>query len=699
MREEAASKVARPVIAIDGPAGAGKSTLAERLATELGLPYVNTGLMYRAVARRALDQSVDVSDEDGLTAIANGLGFQLGTTSPPSLLIDGNAPAPALMLPDVEAVVSEVSRHPRLREVLRNRQRDLGAEGAVMEGRDIGTAVFPDADVKVFVSAAVGTRAHRRGLERRTGAATRGGVDGDQTEIVTRRDALDARTTPLEPAPDAIVLDTTTLGREETFRQALAITRSALAPGTRRPVGEIASSENGPISDPLPRVAVIGRQNVGKSTLLNRLAGRKIAIEDELPGVTRDRVEVEVGWDGHTFLLTDTGGFTSRARGVEAQAARQAARAVQGADLVLLVVDAQTGVTEEDAVLAGRLQRGGAAVLLVANKCDSEALERNSAEFLKLGLGEPVPVSALHGRRTGDLLDRIAEGIPRADSPLHVEAELRTCLVGRPNVGKSSLFNRLVREERAVVHEEPGTTRDAVDSVVLIDGRSLRFIDTAGLRRQVKTQGLEYYGLLRSLRAIERSHVAILVVDASQGVTSEDKRIAAQVAAAGRGLVVVLNKWDLVPSDERDRLFRDLGRRLEIFPGTPVVRTSALRGMGVGRVVPTLLAVHEAWRRRVPTAAVNREIEAALASYPPPRGVGRIRYGTQVSAGPPSFVLFGATVPGNAYRRYLENRLRRAFGFEGVPVRISFRAKAPVRIGQRAAQRGPGDPEARNHQR
>ncbi|MBA3553079.1 MAG: ribosome biogenesis GTPase Der [Actinobacteria bacterium] len=676
MREETASGVVRPVIAIDGPAGAGKSTLAERLATELGLPYVNTGLMYRAVARRALDESVDVRDEDGLTAIAERLGFQLGTGTPPSLLIDGDAPDPALMLPDVEKVVSEVSGHPRLRHVLRRRQRALGAEGAVMEGRDIGTAVFPEADVKIFISATAGTRTQRRALERRTATETGGAVDGELTEIVTRRDELDARTTPLEPAPGATVLDTTKLGREETFRRALRIARSTLEPGARMAIGEVPPLEHdAPISDPLPRVAVIGRQNVGKSTLLNRLAGRKIAIEDELPGVTRDRVEVEVGWDGHSFLLTDTGGFASRATGVEAQAARQADRAVQDADLILLVVDAQTGVTEEDAVLAGRLQRGEAPVVLVANKCDSEALERNSAEFLKLGLGDPMPVSALHGRRTGDLLDRIVEGIPRAGSQPHVEAELRTCLVGRPNVGKSSLFNRLVREERAVVHEAPGTTRDAVDSVVSIDGRSLRFIDTAGLRRQVKTQGLEYYGLLRSLRAIERSHVAILVVDASQGVTSEDKRIAAHVAATGRGLVAVLNKWDLVPSEERDRLFRDLGRRLEIFPGTPVVRTSALRGMGLGRVVPTLLAVHEAWSRRVPTAAVNREIEAALAAYPPPRGVGRIRYGTQVSAGPPSFVLFGATVPGNAYRRYLENRLRRAFGFDGVPVRISFRTK------------------------
>jgi GTPase len=425
----------------------------------------------------------------------------------------------------------------------------------------------------------------------------------------------------------------------------------------------------------LPRVAVLGRQNVGKSTLVNRLIGRNAAIATEAPGVTRDRLEEEVRWGGDQFVVVDTGGFVPRARGIDRAVWDQARRARDASDVVLLVVDAQTGIQEEDATLARELRKAGASVIVVANKIDSEAQEPRAAEFNKLGLGEPVPVSALHGRGSGDLLDRIVAALrPSEDKPL-VDVEAVFCLVGRPNVGKSSLFNRLVAEERAVVDTEPGTTRDAVDSVLEFQGRRLRFVDTAGLRRRVKSQGVEFYGWVRSMRAIDRAEVALLVVDASEGLTGEDKRVAARVAEAGRGLVAALNKWDVVPSDDRAGRFRELERELSLFPGAPVVRTSARTGAGIRRLVPALLAVREAWARRVPTSEVNRELQAALAAYPPPRGMGRIRYGTQVSAGPPTFVLFGAERPPTAYRRYLENKLRAAFGFNGVPLRISFRAR------------------------
>jgi GTP-binding protein len=240
-------------------------------------------------------------------------------------------------------------------------------------------------------------------------------------------------------------------------------------------------------------------------------------------------------------------------------------------------------------------------------------------------------------------------------------------------------FNRLVAEERVVVHPEPGTTRDAVDSVVELDGRKVRFVDTAGFRRQSKTQGVEYYGLVRSLRAIDAAHIALLVIDAGDGLTGEDKRIAARVAEAGRGMVAVLNKWDLVPSDERSERFVELTRQLTIFPGTPVLRTSALTGSGVARLAPALLAVHTAWSRRVATAEVNKILEVATAAHPPPGRVGRVRYGTQVSAGPPTFVLFGSADPGGTYRRYIERSLREAFGLGGVPVRLLFRRGKPRR--------------------
>jgi GTP-binding protein len=424
-----------------------------------------------------------------------------------------------------------------------------------------------------------------------------------------------------------------------------------------------------------PTVALVGRQNVGKSTLANRLIGRKLAIADEMPGVTRDRLEMPVTWRGRSFRLVDTGGFVGHAGGIEVSVGSQAVRAAETADLVLLVVDAATGLQEEDAMLARRLRRSGPPVLVAANKVDSERLEPEAAAFYSLGLGEPIPVSALHGRGSGELLDRILALIPEgAEAPL--EGEARFALVGRPNVGKSSLFNRLVREERAVVHDQPGTTRDAVDSLVTIGERTVRFVDTAGFRRPLKTQGVEYYGLLRAMRAIDAAHVALLVIDAGEGLTGEDKRVAARVIEAGRGLTVALNKWDLVPSGERAERFLDLTEDLKLFPKTPVLRLSALTGQGVARVAPALLTVHDRWTKRIPTAEVNRVLQRATSAHPAPRGLGRILYGTQVSTGPPTFVIFGGERFPATYARYVENSLRDAFGFGGVPIRIRFRGKA-----------------------
>jgi GTPase len=426
----------------------------------------------------------------------------------------------------------------------------------------------------------------------------------------------------------------------------------------------------------VPRIAVVGRQNVGKSTLINRLIGRRASIAHESSGVTRDRLELTARWGERSLVLIDTGGFVRHPGAIEARVADQAGRAMDYADLILLVVDAQTGVQEEDAQLARSLLRSDRPVLVVANKVDSETQEAQAADFHRLGLGEPAFVSALHGRGSGELLDRMMDLVPPGTKP-QVDDEMRFALVGRPNVGKSSLFNRLVREERAVVHEEAGTTRDAVDSVIEVDGRRIRFVDTAGFRRPLRTKGIEYYGLLRSIKAIDQAHVVLLVVDAADGFTGEDKRVAARVADSGRGLAAALNKWDLVPRGERDDRFRELSTAISLFPGTPVLRTSALTGSGVGRVLPVLFSLHEAWSRRIPTSQVNRTLQAAVGATPPPARAGRIRYGAQVSAGPPTFVLFGADDPGPAYRRYLEGFLRRAYGFAGVPIRLSFRPKAP----------------------
>lgn len=420
-----------------------------------------------------------------------------------------------------------------------------------------------------------------------------------------------------------------------------------------------------------PAVAVVGRQNVGKSTLVNRLFGRREAIADEMPGVTRDRIELETTWRGRSFRLVDTGGYRHGASGIEELVSLQSERAAEAADVVLLVVDGRTGLVEEDATLARKLRRSEVPVLVVVNKIDSDADDSEVTSFHALGLGDPMGVSALHGRGSGDLLDRIVAVLPEASDRSEEEsAEPRFAIVGRPNVGKSSLFNRLVREERSVVYEEAGTTRDAVDALVTWSGRKVRFVDTAGFRRPTRVKGVDYYSFLRAERAIERAHVALLVLDAAEGLTGEDKRIAARVMEIGRGLVVVANKWDLV--EERDRAFRELAELLVPYARTPVLRTSAKSGTGVHRLPATLATVHERWSERQPTAAVNEVVQAAQAERSAPGGV-RYRYATQVGSGPPRFVIFGGEPPAASYQRFLEGRLRRAFRLDGVPIRLRFR--------------------------
>lgn len=423
----------------------------------------------------------------------------------------------------------------------------------------------------------------------------------------------------------------------------------------------------------LPKVAVVGRQNVGKSTLANRLFGRRETIAHERPGVTRDRVELHASWRGRGFALVDTGGYLQGAKGIEALVSAQAERATAEADLVLFVVDATIGVTEEDSDLARQLRRSKTPVLLVANKVDSELEEADVADLYSLGLGEPVAVSALHGRGSGDLLDRVVALLPERGASAPVEGEPRFALVGRPNVGKSSLFNRLVGEDRAVVFEEAGTTRDAVDALVQWDTGVVRFVDTAGLRRPSKAKGVEYYGFVRAVRAIDRADVVLIVLDATEGLTAEDKRIAARVIEAGRGLLVVGNKWDLV--EGKDAVYRELTAAAARFARAPVVRTSALTGAGVHRLPAVLIAVHRRWAHRVTTAEVNRVLQDAQAERPAPNTSGRFLYATQVGTGPPTMVLFGGRPPEVSYRRFLENRFRAEFGFEGVPIRLRFRPK------------------------
>jgi GTP-binding protein len=437
----------------------------------------------------------------------------------------------------------------------------------------------------------------------------------------------------------------------------------------------------------VPRIAVVGRQNVGKSTLVNRLFGRRASIAHDRPGVTRDRVEVETSWRGRRFRLVDTAGFMHRARGIDALTGEQADRAASDADLILLVVDVVAGLTEEDATLARRLRRVVCPVLVVANKVDTARDETDATVFHSLGLGDPVAVSSLHGRATGDLLDRIVELLPAAprDGRETSDRMPSFAIVGRPNVGKSSLFNRLVGERRSVVYEEAGTTRDAIDAVVRWPSGAVRFVDTAGMRREIKVRGVEYYSLLRAADAISRADAGVLVIDATEGFTVEDKKIAVRVLQAGRALVVVANKWDLV--EEKEPALRRLEEEARPFARVRVIRTSALTGQGVHRLGPILLDARERWSLRAPTATVNEVIQLAQAERPTPRSAGTLHYATQVSTGPPEFVVFGgAGQPDATYRRFLENRLRTELGLEGIPIRLRFRQRKRTQTPRRSAR-------------
>jgi GTPase len=436
----------------------------------------------------------------------------------------------------------------------------------------------------------------------------------------------------------------------------------------------------------LARVAVVGRPNVGKSTLVNRILGRRAAITQEQPGVTRDRVTYEAEWSGRRFELVDTGGWEPRATGLQARVVAQAERAMAEADLLLFVVDATVGVTEEDAAVAARLRRGELPVLLVANKVDSAAVETQVGDLWSLGLGEPVPVSGLHGRGSGDLLDAVVERLGTGRAAAEAPPAPALAIVGRPNVGKSSLLNRLAGAELAIVDPTPGTTRDTVDSTVDRDGRRYRLVDTAGMRRSIqRAEGADYFAFVRSLEAVDRADVALLVLDAPAGVAEQDQKVAIRAAEAGCGLVLLANKWDLMDDEARHRFDLDLERKLYVVDWAPLLRTSARTGRGVEKVWGLVDGVLAERTRRVPTAALNQWLGRATEHTPPPPVRGRtvkVRYATQARVAPPELVLFTTGQLTPSYRRYLEKDLRRTFGFQGTPLRLVVRV--------RTGERGPG---------
>lgn len=442
----------------------------------------------------------------------------------------------------------------------------------------------------------------------------------------------------------------------------------------------------------LPVVAVVGRPNVGKSTLVNRIIGRREAIVEERPGVTRDRVLYRAEWRGRDFLLVDTGGLEASPDDALAGKVSEAAlAAAEAADVVAFVVDVDAGVTADDISVAEVVRRLGSRVVLVANKADTGRRERDAVELFSLGVGEPVAVSALHGRGVGDLLDVLTQGFPEETEEPGEEPAI--AIVGRPNVGKSTLFNRLVREERSIVHPEPGTTRDPVDTVVEWDGERYRFVDTAGMRRSARVdESTEFYGSVRTMRALERCDVAVLVVDADEGVTRQDLRIAEEIAELGRSAVVALNKIDLLDPDERQDRRAELRRRLPHVEWAPFLEISALSGKGVDAIVPAVRPILTARTMRIPTPLLNAVVDELQARTPiPSTGRGsRVKYAVQAEVAPPTIVLFGADAIPDRWLRYLDRGIRRRFGFEGTPIRFVTRGRQrrTSRKGERRSRAG-----------
>lgn len=427
-----------------------------------------------------------------------------------------------------------------------------------------------------------------------------------------------------------------------------------------------------------PQVVIVGRPNVGKSSLVNRLAGKRIAVVEEQRGVTRDRKAVEIDWRGLTFDVVDTGGWLEAGDDLESKISRQAESALRSADLVLLVVDVTTGLVDEDTHAARWALRSGRPVALVVNKVDDTQHEANSWEFLALGAGDPHTVSALHGRGAGDLLDYVVDQLGDQEAEEVAEADddgaLRVAIVGRPNVGKSTLFNRLIGEERSVVHDMPGTTRDAIDTVVQTEAGLIRFIDTAGMRRRAKTEaGLETYAVLRSLDALDRADIAVLVIDATVGATGQDQRLAERISGAGCPSLVVLNKWELVGVEERESVLATVGEKLAFLGDAPVMKTTATSGKGVHRILPALSIAAADYVKRVPTGALNRAIRDLQIKQPAP--TGKIRYAVQGAIEPPTFTLFVAGRLPPTYLRYVERSLRERFELGSVPLRVRVRVE------------------------
>ena len=648
------------VVALDGPSGAGKSSTSKGIAIRAGWNYLDTGALYRAVALVALEIKSDAAKDILGHLTLNRITFNADPKKPEIFLGERNISEEIRTL-NVTNKVSLIAADPEIRSELLQLQRSIiskAERGIVVEGRDIGTVVVPDAALKVYLTADIDARTSRREAEINDASVSTDAVE----QSLSSRDLADStrKTSPLAMASDAVHIDSTELNLEETIERVweLLIERSLLG---------------------LPIVAILGRPNVGKSTLINRFIGRREAIVEDTPGVTRDRVQYECEWGGRRFIVMDTGGWESKPDGISVAISAGAELAMEEADILAFVVDAQVGALDEDDVMVQELRKAKKPTLLIANKVDGDHDEADAHALWNLGLGEPHFVSGLHGRGSGDLLDTIVNLLPEVGRAQTQDGYRRIALIGRPNVGKSSLLNALAGENRSIVDDVAGTTRDPVDSLIEIGGQIWRFVDTAGIKKRAnQASGTDYYATLRTQTALERSECVALVLDASVPISEQDLRIISMVEDSGKAMVLVLNKWDLVDEDRRDQLDKELDRHLGHIEWVQRVNVAAKTGWHRDRLAPALRTALASWEHRIPTSKLNSFLGALIGATPPPVRGGKqpkVYYATQAGIAPPKFVVFSSGWIEASYRRFIERRLREEFGFPGTPVQVAIRVK------------------------
>lgn len=726
-------------VAIDGPAGVGKSSTSRALAQYYGFAYLDTGAMYRAAAWWCLKQGIDLSkqlelDEEGnptnsadaerFNQIVEAVGalftedhaeFSVDPKNP-VVVIDSEDISEELRSVEVSSHVSTVSSIPAVRRMLIAAQRAYIAaesaedsfssgEGIVAEGRDITTVVAPNAQVRVLLTAREEVRQARRNKqdiaqENSQNSESKNNESLEEDDI-RARDAKDSKVTHFLKAADGVTtLDNSDLTFEQTLDALVEMVDDAIEQDEYDRYaanlegydlddedrallsGDLAGEDESKDTKAVGVIAVIGRPNVGKSTLVNRILGHRVAVVEDTPGVTRDRVSYDAEWAGTNFKLVDTGGWEADVEGIDSSIAQQAQVAVRLSDAVIFLVDGQVGLTATDERIVSMLRAAGKPITLAVNKVDDARSEYLTAEFWKLGMGEPYGISAMHGRGVGDLLDAALASLKKANKTsgfLTPQGLRRVALVGRPNVGKSSLLNHLAHEERSVVNDLAGTTRDPVDEVVRVDGEDWLFIDTAGIkRRQHKLTGAEYYSSLRTQAAIERSELALILFDSSQPIAEQDLKVMSQAVDAGRAIVLVFNKWDLMDEFSRQRMERLWKTEFERVTWAERVNLSAKTGWHTNRLARAMRTALENWDKRIPTGKLNAFLGRIQSAHPHPLRGGkqaRILFATQASTRPPRFVIFATGFLEHGYRRFIERSLREEFGFEGTPIQISVKVR------------------------